>query len=136
MMGFLELLLTRMDYIVTVILFCIGLYALVVKPNLIKKMIGMNIVETSVYLFLIASADIRLGTATRFWAHPNEILNAQEAVHAAAGEFVMVNPIPSALVLTAIVVSVSVTAVSLSLAVKIYENYGTLDTRKIMRLQG
>jgi len=136
MAGFLNLLLTRMDYIVTVILFCIGLYALVVKPNLIKKMIGMNIVETSVYLFLIASGDVRLGSATRFWAHPNEIMNAQEAARAAAGELVMVNPIPSALVLTAIVVSVSVTAVSLSLAVKIYENYGTLDTRKIMSLRG
>jgi multicomponent Na+:H+ antiporter subunit C len=136
MMGFLRILLSRIDYVVTVILFCIGFYALVVKPNLIKKMIGMNICETSVYLFLIASADVRLGAATRFWAHPNEILNAQEAVHAAAGELAMVNPIPSALVLTAIVVSVSVTAVALSLAVKIYENYGTLDTRKIMRLKG
>lgn len=136
MVGFLRILLSRIDYVVTVILFCIGFYALVVKPNLIKKMIGMNIVETSVYLFLIASADVRLGAATRFWAHPNEILNAQEAVHAAAGELAMVNPIPSALVLTAIVVSVSVTAVALGLAVKIYENYGTLDTRKIMRLKG
>ncbi len=135
-MRFFGILLSRIDYVVTVILFCIGFYALVVKPNLIKKMIGMNIVETSVYLFLIASADVRLGAATRLWAHPNEILNAQEAVHAAAGELAMVNPIPSALVLTAIVVSVSVTAVSLSLAIKIYENYGTLDTRKIMRLRG
>ena len=135
-MRFFGILLSRVDYVVTVILFCIGLYALVVKPNLIKKMIGMNIVETSVYLFLIASADVRLGASTRLWAHPNEILNAQEAVHAAAGELVMVNPVPSALVLTAIVVSVSVTAVSLSLAIKIYENYGTLDTRKIMRLRG
>lgn len=135
-MRFFGILLSRIDYVVTVILFCIGLYALVVKPNLIKKMIGMNIVETSVYLFLIASADVRLGAATRLWAQPNEILNAQEAVHAAAGELAMVNPVPSALVLTAIVVSVSVTAVSLSLAIKIYENYGTLDTRKIMRLRG
>lgn len=135
-MGFLRILLTRIDYIVTVILFCIGFYALVVKTNLIKKMIGMNIVETSVYLFLIASSDVRMGAATRLWAHPNEILNASEAAHAAAGELAMVNPIPSALILTAIVVSVSVTAISLSLAVKIYEHYGTLDTRKIMRLKG
>ena len=84
-MGFLGILLSRIDYVVTVILFCIGLYALVVKPNLIKKMIGMNIVETSVYLFLIASADVRLGATTSLWAHPNEILNAHEAVHAACG---------------------------------------------------
>lgn len=135
-MNLLKIVLLRVDYVVTVILFCIGFFALVVKPNLIKKMIGMNICETSVYLFLIASADIRLGAVTRFWAHPNEILNAQEAAHAAAGELAMVNPIPSALILTAIVVSVSVTAISLSLAVKIYENYGTLDTRKIMSLKG
>jgi multicomponent Na+:H+ antiporter subunit C len=135
-MNILRILLSRIDYIVTVILFCIGFYALIVKPNLIKKMIGMNIVETSVYLFLIASGDVRLGTFTALWAHPNEVANATEAAHAAAGELAMVNPIPSALILTAIVVSVSVTAISLSLAVKIYEHYGTLDTRKIMRLRG
>lgn len=131
-----KMIIARIDYIVTVTLFCIGLYALIVKPNLIKKLIGMNVIETSVYLFFIASADVRMGPASWQWAGPSEIANATEAVHAAAGHVALVNPIPSALILTAIVVSVSVTAVSLALAIKIYENYGTLDTRKIMRLKG
>ncbi|MGA1874033.1 MAG: sodium:proton antiporter [bacterium] len=130
------MILSRIDYIVTVILFCIGLYALIVKPNLIKKIIGMNIIETSVYLFFIASGDVRLGPATSHWAGPSEIANAAEVAHAAAGHVPLVNPIPSALILTAIVVSVSVTAISLGLAIKIYENYGTLDTRRIMTLKG
>lgn len=126
----------RIDYIVTIILFCIGLYALIIKPNLIKKIIGMNIIETSVYLFFISSADIRLGPMSHQWAGPSEISNAAEVAHAAAGHLALVNPIPSALILTAIVVSVSVTAISLGLAIKIYENFGTLDTGKIMNLRG
>ncbi len=130
-----KMILSRIDYIVTVILFCIGLYALIVKPNLIKKIIGMNILETSVYLFFIAAADVRLGVASHLWAGPSEV-TAEEVAHAAAGHVALVNPIPSALILTAIVVSVSVTAISLSLAIKIYETYGTLDTRKIMTLKG
>jgi multicomponent Na+:H+ antiporter subunit C len=131
-----EMILSRIDYIVTIILFCIGLYALIVKPNLIKKIIGMNVIETSVYLFFIASADVRLGPASWQWAGPSEIGHAQAVAQGAAAHPAFVNPIPSALILTAIVVSVSVTAISLALSIKIYEHYGTLDTRKIMRLKG
>ncbi|MCL6582472.1 MAG: cation:proton antiporter subunit C [bacterium] len=131
-----ETVLSRIDYIVTVILFCIGLYALIIKPNLIKKLIGMNVIETSVYLFFIASADVRLGPASWQWAGPSEIADAAQAARVAAGQVALVNPIPSALILTAIVVSISVTAISLALSIKIYEHYGTLDTRKIMRLKG
>lgn len=123
----------RLDYIITVILFSIGLYALVVKPNLIKKLIGLNIMETSVYLFFIAIADVRLGPSSSQWASATFIRDPQAA---ALGLEAMVNPIPSALILTAIVVSVCVTALELSIAVKIYQHYGTLDTRKIATLKG
>ncbi|MGA1869199.1 MAG: sodium:proton antiporter [bacterium] len=109
---------------------------MVIKPNIIKKVIGLNIMETSVYLFLIASSDIRLGPFTQSWALPNELNNAIEAAEAAAGHVAMVNPIPSALILTAIVVSLSITAFTLALAVAIYNKYGTLDTRKISKLRG
>ncbi len=126
----------RIDYIASVILFCIGFYAVVIKPNIIKKVIGLNIMETSVYLFLIASSDIRLGPLTVNWAMPNELESAIEAAEAAAGHVAMVNPIPSALILTTIVVSLSITAFTLALAVAIYNKYGTLDTRKISKLRG
>ena len=125
--------LLRLDYVVTVILFSIGLYALVVKPNLIKKLIGLNIMETSVYLFFIAIGDVRIGANTASWARAPLINNPRAA---AWGLEAMTNPIPSALILTAIVVSVSVTALGLSIAVKIYKHYGTLDTRRVTSLRG
>ncbi len=123
----------RMDYVLTVILFTIGLYALVTKHNLIKKLIGLNIMETSVYLFFISIGDVRLGTSTSQWAKAPFIHNAEAA---AQGLEPMANPIPSALILTAIVVSVCITALALSIGVKLYQHYGTLDTRKIASLKG
>ncbi|MGA1823295.1 MAG: sodium:proton antiporter [bacterium] len=135
-MNYLKIIIPRIDYIASVILFCIGFYAVVIKPNIIKKVIGLNIMETSVYLFLIASSDIRFGPLLSNWAMPNELENAIEAAEAAAGHVPMVNPVPSALILTAIVVSLSITAFTLALAVAIYNKYGTLDTRKISTLRG
>ncbi len=123
----------RLDYIVAVILFSIGLYALVMKPNLLKKLIGLNIMETSVYLFFVAIGDVRLGPSSSQWAKAPFIHNPQAA---AQGLEPMVNPIPSALILTAIVVSVCVTALALCVAVKLYQHYGTLDTREIASLKG
>jgi multicomponent Na+:H+ antiporter subunit C len=125
--------LQRLDYVVTVILFSIGLYALVVKPNLIKKLIGLNIMETSVYLFFIAIGDVRIGANTASWARAPIVDNP---LAARLGLQAMTNPVPSALILTAIVVSVSVTALALSIAVKIYQHHGTLDTRSFTTLKG
>ena len=125
--------LQRLDYVVTVNLFSIGLYTLVVKPNLIKKLIGLNIMETSVYMFFIAIGDVRLGINSASWAGAPLVDNPQAA---ALGLEAMTNPIPSALILTAIVVSVSVTALALSIAVEIYKHYHTLDTRKVISLKG
>jgi multicomponent Na+:H+ antiporter subunit C len=93
----------RLNYIVTVVLFSIGLYALVMKSNLIKKLIGLNIMETAVYLFFITIGDVRLGISTAQWAKAPFIHDSKAA---ALGLEPMVNPIPSALILTAIVVSV------------------------------
>lgn len=126
-------LIARLDYVVAVILFCVGLYALIMKTNLIKKIIGLNIVETSVYFFFIAMGDVRLGVTTSEWAMAPFAGNVKDAV---AGLEVMVNPIPSALILTAIVVSVSVTSVALGIVIKLYQHYGTLDTRKMIKLRG
>jgi multicomponent Na+:H+ antiporter subunit C len=117
----------------SVILFGIGLYTVVMKPNLIKKLIGLNIMETSVYLFFIAMGDVRLGPTTDQWANDNFVRNVGAAV---SGTETMVNPVPSALILTAIVVSVSVTALALSVAIKLYQHYGTLDLRKMATLRG
>lgn len=123
----------HIDYIMTVILFTIGLYGLVIKTNLIKKLIGLNIMETSVYLFFIAIGDVRFGSSTSLWAKAPFI---HDPAQAARGLEPMVNPVPTALVLTAIVVSMCITALALSIAVVIYKRYGTLDTRKLSNLKG
>ena len=89
---------------VSVILFGIGFTMLLLHQNLIKKIMGMNIMDTAVYLFLAAKGYIR-------------------------GRMV---PVPSGLVLTGIVVSVSTTALMLALTIRLYERYGSLDLDEIL----
>lgn len=103
----------------SMILFGIGFTTLLLHPNLIKKIIGLNIMDTAIYLFLAAKGYIEGKLAPI-------IVNGDLAMET------YINPIPSSLVLTGIVVSVSVTAISLSLVQKLYKKYGTLDIDQIM----
>ena len=96
----------------------IGLYILSTKKNLIKMIIGLSIIDTGVNLLLICSGYLKKGTAPIF-SQPG--LNPET----------MVDPTPQALVLTAIVIGVAVLAMALSLAIRLYQHYGTLDMRKI-----
>ncbi|MCK4591546.1 MAG: NADH-quinone oxidoreductase subunit K [Candidatus Latescibacteria bacterium] len=96
----------------------IGLYIVLVKHNLIKVIIGLSILETGVNLFLISIGYIKRGTAPIF---------STPEIEAAR----MVDPVPQALVLTAIVIGVAVLALALSLAIRLYQHYGTLNLRKI-----
>ncbi|TSA24554.1 cation:proton antiporter [bacterium] len=96
----------------------IGLFIILVKHNLIKVIIGISILDTGVNLFLIAVGYINKGTAPIF-SKPG--LDAKN----------MVDPVPQALVLTAIVIGVAILALALSLAIRLYQHYGTLDLRKI-----
>ncbi|MFI3250567.1 MAG: cation:proton antiporter subunit C [Eubacteriales bacterium] len=102
--------------VVAVILFGIGFTALFLHRNLFKKVIGLNIMDGSVYLFLASSGYIHTGIAP--------IINQGEALY--------INPIPTGLVLTGIVVSVSMTAVSLALVQRLYRDYHTLDLDEIL----
>jgi multicomponent Na+:H+ antiporter subunit C len=96
----------------------IGLYIILVKHNLIKVIIGLSILDTGVNLFLISIGYIREGTAPVF---------SKPDVESSS----MVDPVPQALVLTAIVIGVAVLALALSLAIRLYQHYGTLNLRKI-----
>ncbi|MCI9295947.1 MAG: cation:proton antiporter subunit C [Lachnospiraceae bacterium] len=108
---------------VAILLFGIGFANLLVQKNLIKKIIGLNIMDTAVYLFLAEKGYIA-GRAAPI------VVNGVQEVEA------YINPIPSGLVLTGIVVSVSVTALMLSLTVRLYQRYHTLDLDEIsMRLR-
>lgn len=103
---------------VAMILFAIGFSNLLLQKNLIKKIIGLNIMDTAMYLFLAVKGYIEGRTAPI-------VTNGVQSVEA------YVNPIPSGLVLTGIVVSVSVTALMLSLTIRLYRRYHTLDMDEI-----
>ncbi|MFO7851982.1 MAG: sodium:proton antiporter [Bacteroidota bacterium] len=105
-------------YIGAFSLILIGLYIVLVKKNLIKIIIGLSILDTGIYLFLISLGYIREGTAPIF-SKPG--LDPDK----------MVDPLPQALVLTAIVIGVAILALALTLAIKLYKHYGTLNLRKI-----
>jgi multisubunit Na+/H+ antiporter MnhC subunit len=100
----------------------IGLYGVLVKKNLIKIIIGLSIMEYALFLFFAVIGYREGGTA------PIITKGFEKAV--------FVDPLPQALVLTAIVIGLAITALLVSLAVRIYEKYGTFDIRKIRRLKG
>ena len=99
---------------VAMVLFGIGFANLLFQRNLIKKIIGFNIMDTAIYLFLAEKGYIKGRIA------PIVVDGIQEMEH-------YINPIPSGLVLTGIVVSVSVSALMLSLTIRLYQRYHTLD---------
>ncbi|MGN0307513.1 MAG: sodium:proton antiporter [Lachnospiraceae bacterium] len=103
---------------VSVTLFVIGFTNLLLQKNLIKKIIGLNIMDTAIYLFLAEKGYIKGRVA------PIVVDGVQEVT-------AYINPVPSGLVLTGIVVSVSVTALMLSLTIRLYRRYHTLDLDEI-----
>lgn len=103
---------------IAMILFAIGFSNLLLQKNLIKKIIGLNIMDSSVYLFLAEKGYITGRVAPI-------VVNGVQSVEA------YINPIPAGLVLTGIVVSVSVTALMLSLTIRLYRRYQTLDLDEI-----
>lgn len=110
----------NLHYLTAMLLFLIGFHTLLTHSNLIKKVIGLNIMETGIFLFFISVGYIRGGSAPM----------VREGAHS------YINPLPSALILTGIVVSISLTAFALGLIVKLYKYYGTVDADEIMRLRG
>ena len=103
---------------VAMVLFGIGFTNLLFQKNLIKKIIGFDIMDTAIYLFLAEKGYIAGRLAPIF----NGVTTDPTAY---------INPIPSGLVLTGIVVSVSVSALMLSLTIRLYQRYHTLDLDEI-----
>lgn len=114
-------LLSNYSETIAVILFGIGFSNLLLQRNLIKKIIGLNIMDTAIYLFLAVKGYI-VGRAAPI------VVDGVQDVEA------YINPVPSGLVLTGIVVSVSVTAIMLSLTIRLYRRYHTLDLDEISTL--
>ncbi len=107
----------------SIILFGVGFVTLLLHNNLIKKIIGMNIMDTAIFLFFIAKGYIADKEAPI-------IRGAYKGVEG------YVNPVPTALMLTGIVVAVSITAFALALTIKFYEKYGTIELDEIMKMRG
>jgi len=105
-------------YFVTVFLMMAGLFIVIARGNLIKKLIGLSIFQTSVYLLYVAPGKLLGGTAPII----------------AEGYHVYSNPLPHVLILTAIVVGVATLALGLALAVRIREAYGTIEEDEITAL--
>jgi len=109
-------------YFLCFVLFCVGLFCVVRKRNIIKIIIGLGIIEYAINLFLVLIGYRMQGRAP-IMSEGREILN-------------MVDPLPQAMVLTTIVIGLAGIIVAVSLAVRIYEKYGTFDITKIRRLRG
>lgn len=110
-----SVLLSHYNYVVTIFLMIAGLYIVVARGNMIKKLVGLSLFQTSVYLLYITPAKIVGGTAP--------ILDAKYTVYS--------NPLPHVLILTAIVVGVATLALGLALVARIREAYGTIEEDEI-----
>lgn len=109
-------------YLLCLVLFCLGLYCILRKRNIIKIIVGLIIAEYAANLFFILAGYRANGRAPIFSSEA-DIVN-------------MVDPLPQALVLTAIVIGLATTALLVALAMRIYEKYGTFDITKIRELRG
>jgi multicomponent Na+:H+ antiporter subunit C len=114
-----DLLVTHFNYLAFVALVGVGLYGVIASPNLVKKIIGLNIFQVGIFLFFVTTGFVD-GAAP-------PLLGQASAPYA--------SPLPHVLILTAIVVGVSLTAVALALVVRIYEAYGTLDEDAIQEVR-
>lgn len=108
------------NYLITIFLMVAGLYIVIARGNMIKKLVGLALFQTSVYLLYITPAKILGGTAP--------IVDPAIKVYS--------NPLPHVLILTAIVVGVATLALGLALVVRIHEAYGTVEEDEIFAKEG
>lgn len=111
------------NYWVAIILMMTGFYIVIAKRNLVKKVIGLNIFQVSVFLLYITMGKVEGGTTP---ITPAKKFSTGEDLE------VFSNPLPSVLILTAIVVGVATTALALALIVRIYEEYDTIEEDEIL----
>lgn len=114
MVELVDLLVTRYAYVAFVLLLAVGLYMVIASQNLVKKVIGVNLFQTAIFLFFVSSAYVEGGEVP--------VVPATEAGPTEA----LASPLPQVIVLTAIVVGIALTAVGLALIIRIYTEYGTL----------
>lgn len=104
--------------VVFVVLLGVGVYTMIDANNLVKKIIGLNVFQVSVFLFLVSSGYLEGGEPA--------------IIHDSGGPYV--NPLPHVLILTAIVVGVSLTSLALALVIRVYDEYGTLNEEHLQEV--
>jgi multicomponent Na+:H+ antiporter subunit C len=112
-------LLGQLDYVLAMTLVVLGLHGMLSRTHLVRKLVAMSIMQVGVIVFFLALADVQGG--------------APPLVGAEGPSRPLVNPLPHALMLTAIVVSVSTTGVALALLIHIHRRFGTLDETELLR---
>jgi len=108
------------NYWVVIVLMMIGLYIVIARPHLVKKLMGLAIFQVSVIMFYVSMAKVEGGTAP--------------IVPEGGGDVLYSNPLPHVLMLTAIVVGVATLALGLALTVRIREAYGTVEEDELVLL--
>ncbi len=109
------------NYQVVIVLMMIGLYIVIARDNLVKKMMGLNIFQVAAIMFYVSMGKVTGGTAPIIPEGGHDVLYS--------------NPLPHVLMLTAIVVGVATTALGLALVVRIYEDYGTAEEDEIYEME-
>ncbi|MBI1262443.1 MAG: Na+/H+ antiporter subunit C [Rhizobiales bacterium] len=108
------------NYWLVVVLMMTGLFITVSRGNLIKKIVGLNLFQTSVFMLYISMGKIKGGTAPILTDDPATVYS---------------NPLPHVLILTAIVVGIATTALALALIIRIRESYGTIEADEILEIE-
>ncbi len=116
MSEFFNTILDHINYLGAMALFVIGLHTVVTHSNLIKRIMGINIMGTAIFLFFVSIGNVTGGRPPIIDGNPDTVY---------------INPLPSVLILTGIVVVVSITVYSLSLVIRIYETHGSIDQADI-----
>lgn len=135
------------NYWTVIVLMMVGFYILISRGNLVKKLLGLSLFQTSVFIMYISIGTVAGGTAPILLGGHGDAEHAEETDHGAAAddhdedaddhdgegeeEVLYSNPLPHVLILTAIVVGIATTAVGLSLVVRIKEVYGTIEEDEI-----
>ena len=112
-------LLPHWNYFLVILLMMLGFYAVIARGNMVKKIVGLNIFQTSVFMLYISMGKIGGGTAPILTGQPDTIYS---------------NPLPHVLILTAIVVGVSITAVGYALIIRIYEVFGSIEDDEVLAM--
>ena len=126
MSDLIQMLVAKYNYWIYIALMMIGLYAMIAKNNLVKKIVGMSIFQTAIILFYV-SIGAKRGATVPIIEHGHGT-----QIHAATHAVDYVNPLPHVLMLTAIVVAVATLGVALSLAIRVYDRYKTLEEDEIL----